>query len=208
MDINYQQYSDITPSGEELPNYESDSAPLADNGYVPQALDNQFQPKELEENMNINNEGQKGEDKTELNEISQQKVFNPHKKSSVINTYNLKRKLKFAIILLIITIIDIAMQIHWEYTNFLTGGDDAGILILLIYFFYNYCARHKIQITNIFGSIFFLIIWLGGAVCKFLGIIFINDAKIETQYRIIIFVIYLPSIVIRIYSLMTIFATE
>ena len=178
--------NDITPySEEEKPYYDSDSAP---------AICKENTPKD---NNNLNQQQTTNH---------QQKVFKPKSLNKKYLDKDKKRVI-FAFILLFICIIDIILQIVFDFINPLSLSDDIAIFILLIYFFFNYFIRKEKQIKNIFLAILLIITWLGGFVCKFLVIPFFLAYEKSYKYYVkaILIIIYVIFIIVRSFGLMITF---
>ena len=165
-------------SSYEKPYYDVDSAPITPN-----------------QNTNYNTNSQ-------VNNNYTNNVYNPKTDDDLEDH---RKRLIFAYILLIICISDIIMQIFLHYFNYYLLSDDIAILILLIYFFFNYIVKKRVSVKNICIALFFVLVWLGGFICRFMGYSYILDSNNKTWIKVIVLIIYTIFIFLRVFGLMITF---
>ena len=102
-----------------------------------------------------------------------------------------RNRVLFAILLTLDCIIDIIIQIIFNYFNVYSMADDIAILIMLMSFYILYFICKNPQGVNKATVILFILIWLGGFMCKFLGIPKIIDSDNSVLAKIFLTIAYL-----------------
>ena len=150
---------DKKPNGELTPTEDIYSAPSpANQQYTPQRDYQQNQPNYY----------------SEANPDNQYLTNNPdnidRKTKNNISPKEKRNRVLFAILLTLDCIIDIIIQIIFNYFNVYSMADDIAILIMLMSFYILYFICKNPQGVNKATAILFILIWLGGVMCNFLGI--------------------------------------
>ena len=97
---------------------------------------------------------------------------------------NKQKRIIFIIILFSVHIIDLIMEFIFKYINLLSLIDDICIFLLIIVFCINYFALHnQNKCTRILFILLFILIWIGGFLCKLMTIKNIINLKEEENYR-------------------------
>lgn len=156
------------------------SAPSPADQYTPQCDYQQNQPN-FNNNINPDNEYVTTNNPDNIDRKTKNNIYPKEKRNRVL----------FAILLTLDCIIDIIIQIIFKYFNVYSMADDIAILIMLMSFYILYFICKNPQGVNKATAILFILIWLGGFMCKFLGIPKIIDSDNSVLAKIFLTIAYL-----------------
>ena len=123
---------------------------------------------------------------------------------------NIKKRIIFSMILLFDHIIDLILEFVLKYINIFPLIDDICIFLLVFVFYLNiFLFNNKNKVTRCLFGFLFILVWMGGFLCKMYTIKDIIGLK-KTQnypiYAIILIVIgHIIIFIIRIISLVQAF---
>ena len=185
---------DKKPNGELTPTEDIYSAPSpANQQYTPQRDYQQNQPNYY----------------SEANPDNQYLTNNPdnidRKTKNNVDLKEKRNRLIFSILLTLVCIIDIIIQIIFNYLNVLPMIDDIAILIMLISFYILFFIFNNPQGVNKITVVLFILIWLGGSGCKFLGIRKIFESDNSDLTKIFLTIAYIILFIGRAIFLMQTF---
>ena len=185
---------DKKPNGELTPTEDIYSAPSpANQQYTPQRDYQQNQPNNY----------------SKANPDNQYLTNNPdnidRKTKNNVDLKEKRNRLIFSILLTLVCIIDIIIQIIFNYLNVLSMIDDIAILIMLISFYILFFIFNNPQGVNKITVVLFILIWLGGSGCKFLGIRKIFESDNSDLTKIFLTIAYIILFIGRTIFLMQTF---
>ena len=192
-------------------NYQSQETPYYNNGESSAPIPPNFQPNYYPNQNNYQNYPTVNpvSNTTNTNNYEQPYYVN----ANVNNQYNnnlipnepevprrlLRRQLSLGILLLICTIIDVTMQLVFDYVNPFAMGDDACVLIISsVFLFFSY--KQKLAKIILFG-VFIGFVWFIGFACKGIGIQFTIKGNKISGASALIPLIYFALIGVRTFGL-------
>lgn len=177
--------NNVTPYEVEKPYYDVDSAPC---------INNEITPQNNTQNIQYNTNNPENNNNT----------IKCKPKNDDLNDY--KKRIFFAIILLLICIIDIIMQFFLDYLCIYAIIDDIAVTIIVFSFFCNFLVNKTVKLNNACIVILFIFIWVGGFVFKLMAYKNIIDSDNNIITKVIISIVHLILIIGRIIGLIITFS--
>ena len=204
-----------TPGLQNPINYESQEKPYYDNGESSAPIPQNFQPNYYPNQNNYQNYPTVNPGSNTTNTNNYEQPYYVSVNNNVNNQYNknnnfirhepevpkkiLCKQLSLGILLLICTIIDVTMQLVFDYVNPFSMGDDAFVLIISSVFL---LFSHKKKLAkNILFGVFIGFVWFVGFGCKGYGMQYIVKDNNITGALVLVPLIYFLLIGVRTFGL-------